>query len=1615
MNQRDTQETKAKPPEDEASLDRVQSERGDALKEILALVREMSERELAPVEQTNEHMYNILQEEEETLPVEFRNFAIDIFRRSNTLRRSLYERIAGVQHLFKSKKQKFKIEDEMLTNIDPRFLSPKDVQKLLVRVQQRVAADGGIEFSYDSTAKESALNNLIAAARSIQGGVRKNAEEDTWQAIAESCKETAIAYYRKTRIGRDYEKFPLVDDTPEILRDAYHTAVIRVVQQKEQDAKLRFIEYQKYDAELRFIEYQKYLEKNFDFDRVKELLSVGGSKTSVEALFGSDPIPHEYFGNLEDVVANMALHKAALQVADIQHHSWEVDDDTAKRVKAKVASDFPTYIRAVYGLLHNTPEACIQAFKGLLQVSSRYTESHRPIFQYMAGTHTHAYSGVERVNTYAFSNGETTIGELLQNSTGSTFTVDSPVQIQQILDFLEEIRGEFPYAHSISSLFIRRLDTDIAKEEKNNSTYHGNDHKTSELKEQLQLPVESEMTNRFADVLGDSSLSDSEFLASYVEWCTEVGVDIFDDIDEKKYRYIIFTGIQQYEHKDIAQTLQHELRDRVKEVVIRKENKSDIKHVFDDVLEKALVYVDIRMLMYFVEQYGEMDRVKAAMLKKTNSEIAFSTFLSLGKIAEYIDDPVKLLEIAKLRSLSESIEYNRFSSDELIEIAKLRPIRELLQASIFEPEVLKYLIKDRPDSEIVQTLTVSEAAEYIDDRSRLLEIAKLGPLSESIKCSEFTPDELLEIVSIRPFYELTVSTSKILEIFIVASGEAQHRYSSLIIKTLCSADPSLSHILLNPAKMGTKLDILANRLAVYATEAFARAAKMNTPKERVFEDITTKLREIKRIYTSSHSSQTDRVLIFAEGLSALDKNGKTIVVDEAVKDRIRGEVIDILVRSGCSRELVFFQRQLHDASISQDEKFKIKEKLKFSKDKRKEADVRNRGIAATIQQSNTRGVDILPPGAYTHGLPAEVLSDALDTGIMCGELLGSSSAKIDASGLFGTDTCKVPGRGWKDKRTLRDRLALGNETYGSVVAVIGDYSAPNGRVPWHARVVGEHHYNIPYGVATTEITSFISKSAEYDTQICDAVMWKGIYIPVVNMEGTVLLTPEAFDKKASIYQLLKAQGYEFDTAKGIVEYIQDKDTLSFKHQIVLDKALAAIQAGVSIELVSLIETMRDDSLNWHNDSWYAEQPFEVIYDFFKKDRTRLAQREVRKRLFGKSQATAIYKRNNARVSSHPKRQYHAHLDAFLDKQVSVSSVDTSVVESALTSVLMRELKHEKIFAASEQITKVKADALRRGLEVAWKHVFKSITSVDRNTLTKIQSQLVPVMTGSIGRGEAVLGSDLDFLFLFDDTAEDAVDRNILKQIIDTALTPQLNAYLESIGIRPDAGLAKADKNPFVALSDIQSFGINLSAPRQSEEPTELLDMQAIDVSGDRLVAKAKHALLVENKYASSKLVSYIARDLEVGSANRQSFAHSFEVLYKNFSSGVALSQIKESMQRTVTFKLYDLIARAFTPEFSIPETEAFTVPGPLPDKVSWLEAHGVITAEEGSICRDTLAVAYKLRMMSEFFSAESEQRTTDNIPAKVNDASIEKRMLSFEDRRRMFTAISEFRNKVLYK
>ncbi|MSU45523.1 MAG: hypothetical protein EXS47_02770 [Candidatus Zambryskibacteria bacterium] len=193
------------------------------------------------------------------------------------------------------------------------------------------------------------------------------------------------------------------------------------------------------------------------------------------------------------------------------------------------------------------------------------------------------------------------------------------------------------------------------------------------------------------------------------------------------------------------------------------------------------------------------------------------------------------------------------------------------------------------------------------------------------------------------------------------------------------------------------------------------------------------------------------------------------------------------------------------------------------------ADVRSRQMIYEVRQK-AGGSEIameLKGGDFLKGVDAKYISNILQNGSVAKEFLGASSASDSTP--MDTDISLVTSEDAAGGFTNSINTSLAGG-YGEILFALrdrGQYQLTTAGQPARAEggkmelfktgALGERHYGIRTGFATTEIDFMIAKET-LTTSLKDLeklffeVAQNGYYIPVTNTSGKVIFTPEMFDE-----------------------------------------------------------------------------------------------------------------------------------------------------------------------------------------------------------------------------------------------------------------------------------------------------------------------------------------------------------------------------------------------------------------------------------------------------------------------------------------------------------------------
>lgn len=895
----------------------------------------------------------------------------------------------------------------------------------------------------------------------------------------------------------------------------------------------------------------------------------------------------------------------------------------------------------------------------------------------------------------------------------------------------------------------------------------------------------------------------------------------------------------------------------------------------------------------------------------------------------------------------------------------------------------------------VTNLILERAQTLVEQWKENKDVA-ISILSKFLKQKKFTNEHLDILHTIMQETDISADIAKNKVIF------------NVFVEYLTYIDPTIKDTLNNPNKLGKLKDIVMGKIIEYIQSINVDGSLSH---EEIHLAVHKKLQEISRVFSSSNTKESDKRLIFMDMYNLKSCNDPTVadLSAEEIMNRLRQDVEDVVLLSGSEFQILSMRREL-DLTDDPEKKEDLQKKLDIARLAVEQAEIRNRQIT-----------DFLPPGAFTHGMPSSFLELVLKNGNLSGELLGSST-KTDASGLLGVDLSKVIGDNASEKSFAERYKALGNHSYGDVVLVYGQYKNQN-RPPYFSGAIGEDHYLVRGGIPTTEITTIILRQNDKELieKVKKDIATKGNYIPMVDKEGVLLFSQEEFDNMQVFYCSLNKKGYPRAVIDNVCAYVVSEK--GEKHQAVMDAVQAHLFANKgddAVDLAVLVDFLRSNDLNERPIEWYKTQPFNKLYDFIKKTVGRKKRAKARETIFGKEFSDAFNQRvvQGKEITIKPEHQHNAFVDAFLEKQLPFvygddenGELQKKIFEGDLTNMLFREKSPTATLEIAQRFSEFKKEFMRTLWNKAWEKIGES--DMPEDSVLDYKKYIVPAVVGSVGRGEVVLGSDLDYLLYVDDVAEPISEEQLdsLKKFINTKLGPIMNNLLEEQGIHADAGLAKADRVPFTLLSTIRDFKVDLTKPRQVEEPTNMLDSDALFVEQAGTVTRAKEMMLVENTTAHY-LDSYIAKDLEIGTDRHPGYQTQFETLYASVASGDLMTRVKESLQRAVVFKLYYLLFEGFN-SGKIPKDLAGSVPASVDGKIKLLSEYKILTQKEAVTCSELVAFAYKIRFLGEIYSDEAKQQKT--LADKVANVKFRLDDISYDERLKLVGLLKEFKSTVLYK
>jgi hypothetical protein len=839
----------------------------------------------------------------------------------------------------------------------------------------------------------------------------------------------------------------------------------------------------------------------------------------------------------------------------------------------------------------------------------------------------------------------------------------------------------------------------------------------------------------------------------------------------------------------------------------------------------------------------------------------------------------------------------------------------------------------------------------------------------------------------------------------------------------------------------------------------------------------------RSVFLSSYSINETSDLIFHQKYQQLVDGGMD--AESAFVELARSDFEELLIQSG-NRELeLHYQNVLSHTDTTSETRELLMSKLWRLREIREKTDEYNREVHQAYETafSNKEKIDIVLPieDSISQVGPHYVSRSGLNIANIGGmesisSLIFNSATLPDA--LLGQDSVRqelncmshvATTRLIKDvelTETLEDRLpSYGNphgHTVTRVYTRIGGMAykpvGKNGDRDGASGTMGSAHQFVHGGIANQHISTIVLHDEGATDSVKQAIARNGWYVLVLNEEGEVLLDPKEFDELRALCRPLELSGYPLGVINGVENYyhqLKNDYKGKEKHWQVMLKAVEQIKTDISnsrettVDLAVLVNFLKNNDLNTHEVEWYERQDFATILSEIDKNVAEKLRWKARSLLFEEyEQEDGHFEPQKRRFDEINKltRKQHVFIDSLFDKQLEfifetpdgdeeVNRAKEDWInqgKSHLRKVLF-PLPDQNVsqmtafnsdFEASRYLTETKNMFMRKLWSQACNEVVHAESNEERqNHYRWAESLLVPVVTGSGGRGEVSLASDLDYAILVDDTLLTEVEVGLLKNFVNDVLAPRMNSLLTEHGIRADAGLAKKDRQPFSLLLTYSRLKIEVGAQRQDEEPTELFSYEPLFEENEEMIKIARTAFF-SNLSVKNNLVSFLEYDLydKLGNPSVQihktnNFVRNFEAMFNSLTGGGSVKQIKESFQRTIIFKLYHLAAQAMS-NGQLSDQDLISMPTRSVELVDWLRDKGIISGFEANICHRSLASAYKLRLLAELYSSESQGnggKGDGDLAPKVREHTFRLEDISYSERSKVFQAVKDFRYEMLYK
>lgn len=289
-----------------------------------------------------------------------------------------------------------------------------------------------------------------------------------------------------------------------------------------------------------------------------------------------------------------------------------------------------------------------------------------------------------------------------------------------------------------------------------------------------------------------------------------------------------------------------------------------------------------------------------------------------------------------------------------------------------------------------------------------------------------------------------------------------------------------------------------------------------------------------------------------------------------------------------------------------------------------------------------------------------------------------------------------------------------------------------------------------------------------------------------------------------------------------------------------------------------------------------------------------------------------------------------------------------------TRAIFMDSEDETEYIESLEEVKKYADYMQSVKESVLLRTFQrgvdTLDQVNAAFYRKYADKISVCSSGSIGRGEVVISSDVDYLVLLDDRDLSEEDITQIKRVLFKVGETMNKIMEEEFKIRPDAGLANKDRQPIVMFSKVANFTLDSSGTRQVLEPTEMFDVTSVDGKNELLNQFKRQFAQRAQEIQSEELQSISLHEYLINDLKK--YEKLFLGGFSQLLSRDQLIDFKMQVQRIFNFYIYSLVAEHISEVSRGDEI----VPNKTLDKIQYL-------ADKGYIVEEVAARLYELQLM----------------------------------------------------